>query len=229
MANRFGTPIGFTMEKNVVQLYARVVFGTNNVPVLDTNNSKGFCNVGINTPVFSGSIGSGSATISSVSSFQGLFTGMTITGSGVGAGLTIGTMTATTASIVLSAAASVAAGSISFTATGGQYIFQLGTQAGVRLDSYAKLLDFNYSFSEDTSSASGAYQQLQLAPAAQNAFVVQNNTMKRTIPSTTTSNSTDCTLIVQFGNGAGTSFVAASPANGEIIRVNLGMGNSTAI
>lgn len=226
--NRYSTPIGFTMEKNVVQIFARVVFNPSGVPVLDTNNSKGFCNVGINAPVFTGSIGSGSATITSVSSFQGLFTGMTITGTGVGAGLTIGTMTAATSSIVLSAAASVAAGSTSFTATGGQYIFQLGTQAGVRLDAYNKLLDFNFAFYEDSSSASGSYQQLQLAPAAQNGFIVQNSVSKRTIPATQTSNSTDCTVVVQFGNGAGAAFVATTPATGEILRVNLGLGNSTA-
>ena len=62
MANRFQTPVCFTMEKNVVQLYARVTFGTSNIPILDTSNSKGFCNVGINTPVFTGSIASGSTS-----------------------------------------------------------------------------------------------------------------------------------------------------------------------
>lgn len=229
MANRFGTPIGFTMEKNVVQLFAMVQFGANGVPILNTNQSKGFCNAAISAPVFTGSIGSGSATITSVSSFQGLFTGMTVTGTGVGASLTIGTMTAATGSIVLSAAASVTAGSISFTATGGQYTLQLGTQAGVRLDSYNALLDYNYSFDESTGSASGKALVLQLAPAAQNSFIVTNNTSIRTIPATSTSNSTDCTLTVQFGNGFGSGFVAAAPASGEVVRFNLGMRNSSAI
>lgn len=226
MANRFQTPVCFTMEKNVVQIFARVVFGASNVPVLDTNQSKGFCNVGFNTPVFTGTTASGSSSISSVSSFQGLFTGMTLSGSGVSG--TIGTMTAATSTIVMSAPATSAQATTTITATGGQYIFQLGQQAGTRLDSYAKLLDFNYSFSEDTGSASGSFQQLQLAPAAQNGFLIANNTKVRTIPATLTSNSTDCTIIVQFGNGSGTGFVAASPANGEVLRINLGMGNSTA-
>lgn len=225
MANRFSTPVAFTMEKNVVQLFARVVFGTNNAPILDTNNSKGFCNVGFSTPVFGGTTSSGSSTITSVSSFQGLFTGMTLSGGG-GAG-TIGTMTALTKSIVMTSPATSGT-TASITATGGQYVFQLGTQAGVRLDAYNKLLDFNFSFDESTGSATGSALQVQLAPAALTGFIVQNNTMVRTIPATLTSNSTDCTFTIQFGNGSGVGFVATAPANGESVRINLGLGNCSA-
>lgn len=227
MANRYGTPVTFTMEKNVVQLYARVIFGPSSVPLLDTSNSKGFCNVGFNTPVFTGTTASGSSSISSVSSFKGLFTGMTLTGSGVGG--TIGTMTAATSTIVMSAPATSAQATTTITATGGQYVFQLGTQAGVRLDAYNKLLDFNFTFYEENGSATGAYQQLQLAPNAPLGFVIQNNISTRTIPATLTSNSTDCTIVVQFGSGgAGSSFVAAAPVNGEILRLSLDLGNSSA-
>jgi len=229
MANRFGTPVCFTMEKNVVQLFARVVFGGSSVPLLDTNNSKGFCNAAINAPVFTGSVASGSATITSVSSFHGLFTGMTLSGANVNTAVTIGTISAATGSIVTSAAAMMASGAGTYTATGGQYILQLGTQAGVRLDAYNKLLDFNYSFDESTGSASGGFLVAQLALAAQNAFIVTNTTNVRTIPATTTSGSTDCTITVQFGNGFGTGFVAVAPASGEVVRFNVAMGNSTAI
>ncbi len=226
MAGRNFTPVSFGLEKNIVQLYARVVFGGSGVPLLDTNNSKGFCNAAINAPSFTGTTSSGSATISSVTSFAGLFTGMTLTGTGVGG--TIGTMTAATASLVMSAPATSAQATTTVTATGGQYVLQLGTQAGVRLDSYNKILELGCIFDESTGSATGGYQVLQLAPAAQNSFIVGNKSNIRTIPATSTSNSTDCTVVVQFGNGAGTSFVAAAPAAGEVLRLNLNLGNSTA-
>jgi hypothetical protein len=137
-------------------------------------------------------------------------------------------MTAATSTIVMSVPATSAQATTTITATGGQYIIQLGQLAGQRLDAYAKLLDYNFSWDESTGSASGGYQVLQLAPASQSSFIVGNNTKVRTIPATTTSGSTDCTVTIQFGNGAGTGFVAQSPSAGEVLRLNLGLGNSTA-
>lgn len=226
MAGRNFTPVSFGLEKNIVQLYARVVFGSNGAPILDTNNSKGFCNVGFSTPTFTGSTSSGSTTISSVSSFQGLFTGMTLTGNGVSG--TIGTMTAATASIVMTNPATSAQASTTVSAIGGQYVFQLGQQAGVRLDTYNKVLDLNMVFDESTGSAVGGSKVLQLAPSAQSIFIVGNSTSIRTIPATGTSNSTDATLTLQLGNGFSTGFVAQTPVAGEVLRINLNLGNSTA-
>lgn len=226
MAGRNFTPVSFGLEKNIVQIYARVVFGQNGVPLLDTTNSKGFCNVAISAPVFSGTTSSGSSTITSVSSFAGLFTGMTL--SGGGANGTIGTMTALTSSVVMTSPAT-SAGTSSISATGGQYIFQLGTQAGTRLDAYAKVLDVGVSFDESTGSASGGYQVLQTYPAAGDFCIVANNTKTRTIPATATSNSTDCTLTLQFGNVVPGGLVVATPFNGEVLRVNVNLGNSTSI
>jgi hypothetical protein len=225
MAGRNFTPVQFGLEKNIVSLYSRALIGANGAVTLDTSNSKGICNIAVSTPIFTGTTSSGSATINSVSSFNNLFTGMTL--SGGGANGVIGTMTAATASIVMSAPAT-AAGSATITATGGQYIVQFGTQAGVRLDSYAKLLDWNYTFDESNGSANGSYQVLQVAPAATQGFIVENLIKTRTIPAVGTSNSTDCTVIVQFGNGAGSGFVAATPASGEVLRMSYTMGNSTA-
>lgn len=228
MAGRNFTAVSFGLEKNIVQLYSRAVIGQSGTPILDTSNSKGICNIGISAPTFTGTTSSGSATISSVSSFNDLFTGMTLSGTGIGTA-TIGTISAATGSIVMSAPAASAQASTTITASGGQYIFQFGTQAGVRLDSYAKLLDWNYVFDESTGSASGKALVAQLAPASTVGFIVTNTTQVRTIPATGTSNSTDCALVVQFGNGAGTGFVAQNPSPGEVLRCSFTFGNSTSI
>lgn len=224
--NRFTTPVQFGFEKNIVSAFSRVVFGSSGAPILDTNNSKGICNVAFSTPTFGGTTSSGSSTITSVSSFQGLFTGMTL--SGGGANGTIGTMTAATKSIVMTGLATSGV-TASMSAIGGQYVFQFGTQAGVRLDGYFKLLEFGYLWDESTGSASGSGLQLQLAPSSSQCFVVQNLTQVRTIPATLTSNSTDCTLTVQVGNGTGVGFVAQQPVAGEVFRCNYVFGNSSAV
>lgn len=228
MANRYQTPVLFAMEKNLVWLSAHVLFDASGAASLDTSNSKGICNFVQNTPTFSGSIGSGSATITSVSSFQGLFTGMVLGGGTVNGSPTIGTISAATGSIVLSAAASVTAGSSSFTAAGGQYIMQFGTQAALRLDPYFKLLMIKQSFDSSTGSAIGTATQVQTTPVAPTMLIIQNNTRVRTIPATATSGSTDCSLTLQFGNGTGVGFIAKAPAAGEGLRIETVFGNSSA-
>lgn len=229
MANRYQTPVLFAMEKNVVLLSAQITFDSGGGAALVPLNSKGHCFFGPYSEAFTGSVASGSSTITSVSSFQGLFTGQTVSGTGVVGTPTIGTISAATGSIVLSAPFGTA-GSVSFLASGGSYILQYGTnQAQGRLDSYFKLLQLQHSFDMSTGSAIGTATQAQLAPAAPSMILVKNNTKVRTVPATATSASTDCSIIVQFGSGAGTSFVAATPAAGEGLRIWTAFGNSSSI
>lgn len=228
MANRYNTPVVFAMEPNIMTLAARVTFGATGVPTVDAINSKGIANVWNQTIAFSGATSSGSSTITSVSSFAGLYTGQTISGSGIAGTPTIGTISASTGSVVLSGPVG-AAGTTAFQSSGGRYVFQFGLNVGNRLDSYYKLLWTKAEFHETSASASGSFLVAALAPAAPNAFVVANNTKTRTIPATATSGSTDCSLAIQLGAGVGTGFVAGNPVAGETMHVLFVFGNSSAI
>lgn len=227
--NRYVTPVVFAMEPNMVTLAARVTFGATGVPTVDAINSKGIANVWNQSLVFTGTSVSSTSTITSVSSFAGLYTGMAVTGSGFQASTTIGTITPSTGSIVLSKAVNTGVDPVSITASGGRFVFQFGLNVGNRLDSYYKLLWTKAEFHMTSASASGGVGVAALAPAAPNAFVVANNTKTRTIPATTTSGSTDCSLAIQLGQGVGTGFVAANPVGGETMHVLFVFGNSSAI
>lgn len=229
MANRYNTPVVFAMEPNMMTLSAHITFGATGVPTVDAINSKGIANVWNQSLVYTGSTVSSSATVTSVSSFSGLFTGMTVTGSGVAASTTIGTISASTGSIVLNKPVDTGNASVTLTSNNGRYIFQFGLNVGNRLDPYYKLLFVHSSWDESSSSASGAFLVSALAPAAPNMFIQQNNTRTRTIPATATSGSTDCSLILQTGVGAGVNFVATNPVGGEGLRVLFVFGNSSAI
>ncbi len=228
MANRYNTPVVFAMEPNMVTLSAHVTFGATGVPTVDAINSKGIANVWNQSVSFTGATSSGSSTITSVSSFAGIYTGMTISGTGVAGSPTIGTISAATGSVVLSGPVG-ATTATAFNASGGRFIFQFGLNVGNRLDSYYKLLYVHTAWDETSSSASGSLTTAALAPVGGQGFLVQNNSRVRTIPATTTSGSTDCSLILQYGTGAGTSFVAANPVAGEGLRVLFVLGNSSAI
>lgn len=49
MANRWMTQFGLTMEKKVVNLYAKITFGSSGAPTLVTSQSKGIVSVTRNT------------------------------------------------------------------------------------------------------------------------------------------------------------------------------------
>ncbi len=244
MASTYGTPVLFSKEKNVWILSARIVFDTNGAAALDVSQSKGFCAVWQNTPTFNAGTNGSNSTVGSVSSFQGLFAGMNLTVSSGGAFITtatIGSITAGSGVFNVTAANNTQSGFPQLTVPStvfvagsggggtGQYILQLGQQAGVRLDPYVKILQVQHSFDETTGSATGGVLQQQLAPAAPSMVLIQNKTQVRTIPQTLTSGSTDCSITVQFGSGGtGKNFVPAVPAAGEAVRIVLIMGNSTA-
>lgn len=246
MASTYGTPVLFTKEKNVWVLSARVVFDTNGAAVLDTTQSKGFCAVWQNTPTFTAGTTNSSSVIGTVSSFQGLFSGMNLTVSSSAVFVSSATIGSITASLASSGTFNVTAAnagqsgfpvfaipSTTFVAGSGgggtgQYILQLGQQAGQRLDPYCKLLMVQHSFDETTGSASGGSLQQQLTPAAPSMVLIQNKSSLRTVPPTLATNSTDASITVQFGTGTGRNFQAGFPAAGEAVRIVLVLGNSTA-
>lgn len=232
MASTYGTAVAFTKEKNVWTLSALVQFGPSGAVVLNTNSSKGICNVANESVSFTGATTNSSTSLSSVSSFDGIFSGMTITGPAgeVQAATTVSSFTASSKTIVLSKQAITTDTAATYNATGGRYRFQFGQQAALRLDPYVKLMGFDIRFDVSTGSAGGNATQIQLAPSAPNAFLVDNQISVRTIPSTATSGSTDASIALQFGTGIGpgTGFTAGSPADGEIARVIFIFGNSTA-
>lgn len=228
MANRYNNPVSFAMEPNMVTLAAQVTFGATGVPTVNALNSKGIANVWNQSVAFSGATSSGSSTITSVSSFAGLFTGMTISGTGVVGTPTIGTISASTGSVVLSGVVG-AASATAFQATGGRLIFQFGLNNGNRLDPYYKVLFVHTSWDESSASASGSAGVAAFAPSGGQGFLVKNNINIRTIPQTQATASTDCSLILQMGSGVGTGFVAKDPVGGEGLRVLFVLGNSSAI
>lgn len=246
MATTYGTPVLFAKEKNVWILSARIVFDTNGAATLDTTQSKGFCAVWQNTPTFTAGTTNSSSVIGTVSSFQGLFAGMNVTVASSGAfnsTATIGSITAATAALGTFSVTAVNATQNGFplfaiplttfvagSAGGGtgQYILQLGQQAGLRLDPYVKLLMVQHSFDETTSSSVGGALQQQLAPQAPSMVLIQNKSNLRTVPPTVATNSTDASITVQFGTGTGRNFQAGFPAAGEAVRIVMIMGNSTA-
>ena len=232
MANVYGTPVLFTKEKNVWILSATVQFGASGAPTLNTTASKGFCSVANESVAFTGGTTNSTTTLGSVSSFDGLFYGMSITGpAGELNAATINSFSAAGKSIVLSSQAiATNAGPAIYNATGGRYRFQLGTKAAQNLTPFVKILAVNVTRDLSTGSASGSAVALQSAPSAPVAFIVDNNISVRTIPATAASGSTDASFALQFGYGVGpgTGFVAAAPVDGEVLRVEVVLGNSTA-
>ncbi len=242
MASEYGTPVLFAKEKNIWILSARVVFDTNGAAVLDTTQSKGFCAVWQNTPTFNAGTTQSTSTIGTVSSFKGLFSGMNLTtssGGAFGVTETLGSISASagTFNLVTQAGSTgfpnFSIPSVTFVAGSagggtGQYILQLGQQAGARLSTYNKLLMLQHSFDETSGSASGSATVQQLAPLAPSMVLIQNNTTLRTVPPTAATNSTDASITVQFGTGTGKNFVATAPAAGEAVRIVMIMGNSSA-
>lgn len=238
MATTYGTPVAFTKEKNVWTLSARILFDANGAASLDTSNSKGFCAVWQNTPIFTGGTSNSLSIVGSVSSFQGLFSGMNLTIATAATFLGTTTIASITPSLASNASFNVSRqavfdipGPLTFIAGSaggatGQYILQLGQQAATRLDTYVKILGISYSWDETTGSATGQALQMQLAPNAPNLVLIQDKVKVRTIPATAATGSTDATITFQLGKGWGQEFTARVPAPGEALRVVLTLGNS---
>lgn len=209
----------FAFEPDVVHVFGRVTFGAAGAPTLDTNNSKGICNfAGPNVYLFTGNTAS-STTISVVSSFLGLYPGMTITGAGIPASTTISSINAGAGTMVISQAATATATGVALSASGGTYTVTFGSQFTPfkRLDAYNKLLNLTHIYDESglpgsaTTQASSAY--------ASTILIVQNNI----------SNANLANIVLQFGGGTGAGFLASNPANGEALRLGISLCRSGAI
>lgn len=231
MANVYGSSVNFSKELNVTRLYARVVFNPNGVAVLDVNSSKGVCAVNNESVAFTGATTNSVSVIGTISSFAGLFTGMTVTGStgAIQANTTIGSMSLALG-VGLNQVASATGNPVNLFATGGRYRFQFGynTLSQPNLSAFPKLLHVQQYWDESTSSAVGTATSLALAPNNVYGFVVDNKVSVKTIPATATSGSTDCSIAMQFGTGHGQSFVARQPNTGDSVRLEFVFANSTA-
>lgn len=243
MANVYGTPVLFTKQNNTWILEAKVNFGvagsTSAAANLDGTFSKGIVSINPESVAFTASVVNSLSYIGSVSSFAGLFAGMTVTGS-AGALQTVTeidninpnlTMNFTGQSIPTSDL-------VGMLASGGRYRIQFGTnqlpQAG--LTPYAKLLYTQVVWDESTSSSIGSAANIALAPAAGQMFIVDDKISRRTVPPTAATNSADCSIAVQFGfttsSGIGAAivnrFTAANPTSGESCKILFVLSNSTA-
>ncbi len=225
MADRYSSAVLFAMEKNLTFLYAHLTFGAAGAVTLDTQNSKGFCNASLTSVAFTATSSNGSGSLTAVSSFAGIYPGMTIKDAGPthvnqvlsSANAGAGTMTL---------AGNATGTNTGLFATGGSYTLQLGRNAGVNLDTYYKLLMVQACW--DESGSQGGASSLALAPAAPVVFLSGNNSRIRTIPGTAATALTDATLTITVGTGTGTSFVAAAPASGEGLYLAFAFGNCSA-
>lgn len=231
MANRYQTPVAFTMEKNVVTLSMRATFGATGVPTIDAVHSKGFASINPYSRAFNGNSVGSSATISSVTSFAGLFVGQTITGGSFPANITIASISASAGTITLNTGTGIPTNNgAALFSTGGQYVVQFGLSVGNRLDTYNQLMYSAVEFRETTASASGSATTQAFFPAVSDAFIVTNNTGVRTIPATATSGSTDAAVIVQLGIlGSTNVFTAADPKGGETMHMLFVFSNSSSL
>lgn len=235
MANVYGSAVNFTKELNVWTISAKVTFGSDIGSgsaelILDSSNSKGICAVKYDTVAFSGGTTNSSAVLGTVSSFAGLFNGMTVVGpSGeLQSATTISSFTPASKTVTLSKQAITTNTDGNYFARGGRYLFQLGTKEASNLTPFVKVLGVQVSWDMSTGSAVGTATVMQSAPNASQAFIVSNKVSTRTIPATATSGSTDAAIVLQFGygQGPGTGFVAANPVAGSVARVVFILGNS---
>lgn len=224
--NRYVRPVMFAFEPDLVFLFAKISFGAAGAPTLVQPNSKGFCNVTLNTLSFTGTTDGSTAVLTAISSFVGLYVGMTVVGVGIPANSTILSMNAGAGTVTLSANTTGAHVAEAMTATGGQYLVQLGQQAGVRLDTYTHFLGLSHSW--DEAGLQGAVSTAASSPAAPEMFLTNINTGVRTIPGTAATALTDASFTVQFGRRISDVFTAENPANGEIVRLMLKMSRSSA-
>lgn len=224
MANRNNRPVMFAFEPNLTHVFAMINFGAAGAPSLATNaqgvsNSKGVCNIALVSTAVTGSTTNTSTSVTSVSSFAGLYVGQSITGAGIPAATTIAAMNAGAGTITLSAAATATAAGVSLTVSGGQYTITFGSQFTPfkRLDPYVRLSHMKHIW--DESGLQGGASTGASAPAAPALFIVANNI----------SNASLASITFQVGSGSGASFVSAVPASGEILRLSFDFVQSTAI
>ncbi len=212
MANRNYTPVMFSLEKNMVHLSAHITFGAAGAPTLDTNNSKGFCSVVQATKSFTATASS-TASFTAVSDLTGLYNGMIISGTNIAANSVISALNSAGTFTSSHASTGVVSG---VTATGG-YTLQMGTQTGVKLDTYVKLLGLKVL--SDLSGLQGSASTLASSSTAPAWFMVNNSV----------SNSGLASVTLMCGTLSAGTFVQVQPASGEGVYIRMTLGNSTAL
>lgn len=243
MANVYGTPVLFSKQNNTWILEAKVNFGvagsTSAAANLDGAFSKGFISINPESVAFTASVTNSLTYIGSVSSFAGIFAGMTVTGS-AGALQTVTEIDNVNANLTMNFTGQSIPTSdlVGLLASGGRYRIQLGTNQLLQtgLTPYVKLLYAQVVWDESTSSAIGSATSIAFAPAAPSMFIVDDKVSRRTVPPTAVTNSADCSVAVQFGfntsSGIGAAIVnrfeAANPQAGESCKIIFVLGNSTA-
>lgn len=230
--NRLVRPVMFAFEADVCSLFAHVTFGAAGAPTLNQGPypkafSKGFCAVTLNTIVITAALTNTQTSATGASTLVGIYNGMSVTGTGVPASTTVSAVNPSAGTFTLSNAATATA-TETLTFSGGQYLFQLGSKAGVNLDVYNKLHSICWNFDEITNGAAQAGSS-PAAPICNVGFLVANNVSIRTIPASGNSANTDASFTMQFGTLAGSGFLAANPASGELLRLSLKLSRSGAI
>lgn len=243
MANVYGTPVLFTKQNNTWILEAKVNFGvagsTSAAANLDGTFSKGFISINPESVAFTASVTNSVTYIGSVSSYAGLFAGMTVTGS-AGALQTVTKIDNVNSNLSVNFTGQSIPTSdlVNMLASGGRYRIQLGTNQLLQtgLTPYVKLLYAQVIWDESTSSSIGTASAIALAPSAPGMFIVDDKVSRRTVPPTAATNSADCSIAVQFGyttsSGVGLAitnrFQAANPTAGESCKIIFVLSNSTA-
>lgn len=231
--NRLVRPVLFTFEADVCQLFANLVFGAAGAVTLSQGPypgrfSKGFCAAALNTITSAASTTSTSTSVTGLS-LAGVYNGMSVTGTGIPASTTVSAVNPAAGTLTLSNAAT-ATGTPTLSFFGGQYVLQLGRQAGVQLDTYNHLLGLSHSWDENTPNLALAGSS-PASPAAPAMFIVRSRVAIRTVPASGNSANTDATITIQFGTftGAGGTFTATVPATGEVCRLVAALTRSGAI
>lgn len=219
--NRLVRPVQFAFEPDVVSVFANLSFGAAGAVTLNqnsTDSSKGLCAAAINTISVTGNTTNTSTSVASVSSFAGLYVGMSITGAGIPAATTISAMNAGAGTITLSQAATATASGVALSISGGQYVLTFGRNATLKqLDAYNRLLAIHHCW--DESANQGGASTAALAPSAPAMFMVGNSI----------SNSQVATITVQFGSYSGATFTAQVPDSGSKVRMLVSLCRSSAI
>jgi hypothetical protein len=218
MADRDFTSVMFAMEKKVVHLSCHVTFGAAGAATVDAANSLGILNFTQFTKSFTAT-GTSTTSITAVSNFTSLYNGMILSGTNVAAGSIISAINAGAGTLTVSQATTGAISAV--TATGG-YKLQFGKTLlnGPSLDTYNKLLGIKVI--SDLSGLQGAAATAPSVSLAPKWFIIGN-----TVSSNTATTGASVTLMCGAG-GDGNSFVAAQPASGEGIYIQIMLGNSTA-
>lgn len=230
--NRYSRPLAFTLEADVVTLFARLSFGSAGAITLQQGPypkafSKGFCAATLNTQVTTATLSSTSTSVTGAVSLFGVYNGMSVTGTGIPSNTTVSAVDPAAGTFTLSNAAT-ASGSETLTFSGGQYLIQLGTQAGVRLDTYNHLLDVGAVWDESANAVAQAGSS-PAVPAAPSFIIINDSVSVRTIPASGNSANTDASLLLQFGTWSGSTFAAAVPDSGSLLRLRLSLCRSSAI